>query len=185
MHLWIIYRTSIDIIIFNQLSAGEGWTAEHMCVCLYVCHRMFSCVPKPDAPAFCLLTSCVPLSWQCVCVNTEFDFLWLIWLINGVTVALWDVQPCACISPRTYNPRAGCCSISRSCCASTSQMFLTWEKESLEPKLFHELWTVYPVSCINTVSGFRSINGAFTLKFMPLPHNFIHSNLVQSRYQSW
>ncbi len=185
MHLWIIYRTSKDIIIFNQLSAGEGWTAECVCVCVYMCVTVCPSVCRNLMLQLSLLTSCVPLSWQCVCVNIKFDFLWLIWLINGVTVALWDVQPCACISPRTYNPRASCCSISRSCCASTSQMFLTWEKENLWPKLFHELWTVCPVSWNNTVSGFRSINSAFALKCMPLPHNFIHSYFVQSRYQSW
>ncbi len=156
-----------------------------VCVCLYVCHRMSVCVPKPDAPAFSPHFLCAVVMAMCVCVNIKFDFLWLIWLINGVTVALWDVQPCACISPRTYNPRASCCSISRSCCPSTSQMFLTWEKENLWPKLFHELWTVCPVSWNNTVSGFRSINSAFALKCMPLPHNFIHSYFVQSRYQSW
>lgn len=140
---------------------------------------MFICVLKPDAPAFSPLTSCVPLSWQCVCVNLEFDFLWLIWLINGVTIALWDVQPCACISLRTYNPRASCCSISISCCASTSQMFQTWEKE-FSAQAISRIMNSYPVNCIDTVSGFRSINGVFTLKCMPLPHNFIHSYLLQS-----
>lgn len=79
----------------------------HVTMCSSVCENLML--------SLSLLTSCVPLSWQCMCVNTEFDFLWLISLINGVTVALWDVRPCACISLRTHNPRASCCSISGGC----------------------------------------------------------------------